>query len=226
MPTVQVKNSTTGDMGDKAAKRSRYEKAETAYGKIPAEAYEIGDTLSFDDIPMKNLIHAQFRAGSTNLEIFHGADLSSAVVWDILQTNGVTADIDYVVTYIRGTGHVKTAADTTGDGELIQLNVQPPAAEVVTSSAASVLTTSATLRGTVDPNGAPSATVEFEYGTATGVYTTTVAATQSPLAWGSSPVSVSKGVTGLTTGTDYFYRVKATTASGVVYGDEVTFTTS
>jgi hypothetical protein len=226
MPTIQVKNSATGAMGTKAAQRSRYEKAETAFGVIPAAAYAIGDTLSLDHSPMKSLIHAEFVAGTTALEIFHGADLSSPVVWDILQTNGVTADINYVVTYIRGTGNVNTSTAEAGEGVLIRLNVQPPVATVTTVSANSILATSATLRGTVDPNGAAATTVEFQYGTTTGVYTTTVAAAQSPLAWGTTGVSVSKGLTGLTTGTQYFFRVKATTVSGIVYGSELNFTTS
>ena len=226
MPTIQVKNSSTGAMGTSAAKRSRYEKEETAFGLIPAAAYAIGDTLTFDNFPMKSLIHAEFVAGTTSLEIFHGADLSSPITWDILQTNGVTADINYVVTYIRGTGLVNTAESEAGEGEAIKLNVQPPAPTATTVSANSIGTTTATLRGTVNPSGAASTVVEFQYGTTSGVYTTTVAAGQSPLAWGSTGVSVTKALTGLTTGTAYYFRVKATTVSGTVYGSELTFTTS
>ena len=225
MATVQVKNSSTGDMGTSAAKRARYEKSEVAYGKIPAAAFAIGDTVSFDDIPMKELIHATFKAGTTSLEMFNGANLSSAVVWDLAQTNGVTADINYKVTYIRGTGKVKDSSTTAGEGKLIKLTLLPPAAVAVTSAASSVGATTATLNGTVDPNGAASTVVQFEYGTATGVYTTTVAATASPLSWATTAQAVSKGLTGLVTATDYFYRTKATTVTGTVYGTEQTFTT-
>lgn len=226
MATKQVKNSSTGAMGTSAAKRARYEKSEISYGKIPAAAFAIGDTLSFDHIPMKELIHGIFEAGSTSLEVFHGADLSSAIVWDLAQTNGVTADIDYKVTYIRGTGKVKDSTATAGEGDLIKLTLLPPAAAATTSAASSVGTTTATLNGTVDPNGAAATTVSFEYGTTTGVYTTTVAAAESPLAWFTTAQNVSKGLTGLTTATAYYYRTKATTVTGTVYGTEQTFTTS
>jgi hypothetical protein len=226
MATVQVKNSATGDMGTIAAKRSRYEKAETVYGKVPADAYEMGDTLSFEDIPMKELIHAKFRAGTTTgLEIFHGADLSDAVRWDTLQTNGVTGDIHYIIEYIRGTGKVKTDADTDGEGELLQLWVTPPDATVVTQAADDIEQTTATLNGTVDPNGAPESVVTFEYGIETGVYTTETAAAESPLAYATTAQAVSLGLTGLTADTAYFFRVKAVTAAGTFYGDEETFTT-
>lgn len=122
MATKQVKNSVTGTMGTKAAKRSRYEKSEVAYGKIPAAAYAVGDTLSFDDIPLKELIHARFVGNSEVLEIFHGADISSAIAFDV-SNSAAAADISYVITYIRGTGKVKTSANEAGDGELIKLTI-------------------------------------------------------------------------------------------------------
>jgi hypothetical protein len=122
MPTVVVTNSTTGDMGIIAAKRTRYEKAEVAYGKIPADAYAVDDTLSFDDIPMKELIHARLVSNGEVKELFHGDDISSAVAFDISNT-AATADISYVITYIRGTGQVKTSATTAGEGKLLQVTV-------------------------------------------------------------------------------------------------------
>lgn len=129
MATVQVKNSTTGTMGTVAAKRARYEKSEVSYGKIPAAAYAAGDTLSFDHIPMKELIHARFVAIADNnsdtpavLEVFHGASLASALDFDIIN-DGDTADISYVVTYIRGTGKVKDSSTTAGEGKLLKITV-------------------------------------------------------------------------------------------------------
>ena len=226
MATVQVKNSSTGSMGTSAAKRARYEKSEISYGRIPAAAYAVGDTLSFDHIPMKELIHGIFEVGSTSLEIFHGADLSSALIWDIAQTNGVSGDLDYKVTYIRGTGKVKDSVDTAGEGELIKITILPPAAVVTTENASSVGTTTVTLNGTVNPHGAASTTVQFQYGTVSGTYTTTVDATQSPLGWFTTAQNVSKGLTGLTSATTYYYRTVATTVTGTVYGTEKSFTTS
>ena len=64
MPSTRsVKNSigvgALGQLGTKGAKRSRYEKSEIAYGRIPATAYAKGDTLVFDQIPMKDIINAR-----------------------------------------------------------------------------------------------------------------------------------------------------------------------
>ena len=129
MATLQVKNSATGTMGIKAAKRSRFEKSETSYGKIPAAAYQVGDTLSFNHIPMKELIHARFVALADNnsntpavLELFTGDDLSNALAFDLIN-DGDTADISYFVTYIRGTGKVKDNVTTAGEGKLIKITV-------------------------------------------------------------------------------------------------------
>lgn len=119
MSTVQVKNSLTNT---KAAKRTRYEKLEVAYGKIPAAAYAVGDTLSFDHSPVKSLVHAKFTANGHALEVFHGADLSSALAFDILNSSS-TSDISYVISYIKGTGHVNAAGTFAGDGERIQLTI-------------------------------------------------------------------------------------------------------
>jgi hypothetical protein len=122
MADVNVKNSSTGDMGTIAAKRTRYEKMETAYGKIPAAAWEADDTLIFDQIPMLNLVHAKFVAGAgagEALELFHGADLSDPIDWDIVN-DGDSASISYVIEYVRGTGKVASNED---QGKVIKLTI-------------------------------------------------------------------------------------------------------
>lgn len=120
MANVQIKNSITNTL---AAKRSRYEKAEVAFGKILAASWEDGDTLVFDQIPMKELIHARLvsSAGSTTeLELFHGADLSSAIAWNISNSN-TTTDISYVISYIRGTGKLQDSTAQAGEGKLLRI---------------------------------------------------------------------------------------------------------
>ena len=118
MATVEIKNSLTNT---KAAKRSRYEKMEVAYGKIPAAAWQDGDTLSFTQIPLLNLIHARFvsSSGTNNeLEIFTGADLTNPINWNLVA--GSETDISYVISYIRGTGKVD---GNTDQGKIIKLTV-------------------------------------------------------------------------------------------------------
>lgn len=119
MAAKVVANSATGTMGTKALKKSRFEKMETAYGRIPAAAYVVGTDTIVINLPAKELIHAKFLFGATSgqtdptvantathaeaLELFHGADLSGNVTWN-LGAGAVAADINYVIHYIRGTG--------------------------------------------------------------------------------------------------------------------------
>ena len=126
MSNVNIKNSSTGALGTIAAKRTRYEKMETAYGKIPA-AWAVGDTLIFDQIPMLALVHAKFVASTpstttNSLELFHGADLTSAIAWDLNAepADAAAATISYVIDYVRGTGKV---AGNTDQGKLIKITV-------------------------------------------------------------------------------------------------------
>ena len=83
-----------------------------------------------------------------------------------------------------------------------------------TDPASNVQNTTATINGTVNSNGAQT-TVTFTWGTdstlSTG--TTTTAATQSPLA-PTALLPVSLGLTGLTGGTTYYFKVNATNSGG------------
>lgn len=91
-----------------------------------------------------------------------------------------------------------------------------------TDTAKTVTSTSVSLNGSVNPNGA-STTVTFEYGLTTS-YGSTITATQSP-ASGSVPVNISTNLTGLTPGTTYHYRIKALNSGGTSYGADMSFTT-
>lgn len=122
MATPEVKNSSTGSMGVDAAKRSRYEKSEVAYGKIPAAAYASGDTLYFSQLPAKEIIHGRLVTSEGHvLEIFNKSDYSSAIAWTYdSATSATVLDIHYVITYIRGVGkpHVGLANSSAEvDGE-------------------------------------------------------------------------------------------------------------
>lgn len=96
----------------------------------------------------------------------------------------------------------------------------PPA--VTTSSASGIGDTSATLRGTVIPNG-QSTTVYFEYGTSTG-YGSKSSARSVGSGTGSTSVSIS--VSGLAPGTTYHFRLVATNAAGTTAGGDQAFATT
>jgi hypothetical protein len=92
----------------------------------------------------------------------------------------------------------------------------------VTGSASGVTATSATLAGTVDPNGRAT-TWHFEYGTTTGYGSTTAARNAGS---GTTATNVSAGVSGLATGRVYHYRLIATSDAGTSRGADRTFTTA
>jgi hypothetical protein len=100
-------------------------------------------------------------------------------------------------------------------------------APVVTTSAvayADKTTTTATLRGTVNPSGGTS-TAFFEIRRANGSYgvlpNVAVSGTQS----GSTPVAVSGSASGLRPGTLYAFRLVAQNAAGITRGPELQFRT-
>jgi len=92
---------------------------------------------------------------------------------------------------------------------------------VVTLPASGVTTSTATLNGTVNPNGLAT-NYHFEWGTTTGYGNSTSTLSAGS---GTSNVSVSAGITGLTPGVTYHFRLVATNIDGTRYGNDVTFTT-
>jgi phosphodiesterase/alkaline phosphatase D-like protein len=113
------------------------------------------------------------------------------------------------------------SAGTTFGPDQQFTTLPPPVA--TTDAASSILDTSATLGGTVDPNGSVSS-YRFEYGTATS-YGSQSPAVDASAGSGSAPVTVSADLTGLAPATTYYFRVVATSPAGTSYGDQGSFTT-
>ena len=98
----------------------------------------------------------------------------------------------------------------------------PGAGPIVTTTAATTITTSsATLNGTVNPNGVAT-TYHFEWGTTTsyGTSSTTISAGS-----GSTVVNVSANISSLAAGAIYHFRVVAANSNGTTYGGDLTLTT-
>jgi hypothetical protein len=99
-----------------------------------------------------------------------------------------------------------------------------PSATIGTANGGSSNGTTATVGGTVSWNGASTAVV-VQYSTNSGFSSfTEVAATPSPVT--AQSVSVSASLSGLTLGTTYFARIKATNSIGTTLSGSVSFTTS
>jgi WD40-like Beta Propeller Repeat len=89
--------------------------------------------------------------------------------------------------------------------------------DVVSEPASDVMVHSATLNGTVDPDGAGEATCQFDWGTSSAFGE--VAHCPIPVANGKSPVEVHKGIEGLQPDTTYYYRLQASNGNGTNLGE-------
>ena len=148
--------------------------------------------------------------GSKTSATSAGSGTSSVSVSPML--TGLTAGTSYhyrvVATSTLGTGH--------GADGLLTTSAAP---QVVTGSASSVTTASATLNGTVNPSSRATSW-HFEYGTSTSYGTSTAAKDAGS---GTSPVAVAAPITGLTGGRTYHFRLVATSDAGTSRGSDQTF---
>lgn len=96
----------------------------------------------------------------------------------------------------------------------------PPSA--TTGSASNLAQSSATISGTINPNGTDTQDY-FQYGTSTSYGSTT---TTYDAGAGTSNEATSANLTGLTSNTTYHYRQVATSSAGTTYGTDETFTTT
>ena len=103
-----------------------------------------------------------------------------------------------------------------------QTLVASAAPTLTAKPASSVRDTTATLNGSVKPNG-QATTVYYEYGTTTSYGTKTPVKSAGT---GTGTKSVPAAVTGLTGGATYHFRLVATNATGTTTGLDQTFTTS
>ena len=93
----------------------------------------------------------------------------------------------------------------------------------MTKAASSVAQTAANLNATVNPNGGEVSKCEFEYGTSTA-YDKTAPCSALP-GKGTSPISVSASISGLSANTTYHFRISATNPGGTSKGLDESFKT-
>jgi hypothetical protein len=95
-----------------------------------------------------------------------------------------------------------------------------PVPTVQTLPASSVTTTSATLNGSNNPNGA-NTTAYFQYGTTASYGSVTVLGN-----FGTNSQTIGTSVTGLAAGITYHFRIVASNSGGTNMGSDATFTTT
>jgi phosphodiesterase/alkaline phosphatase D-like protein len=117
------------------------------------------------------------------------------------------------------------ASNGSGTSKGAVLSVVPGAAPSVnTLTATGVGTTVATLNGSVNPNGLAT-DAWFEWGTSPGLATFSKSPLQA-LGAGTSPGSVTTTLSGLSSGTTYYYRVAAANSTGPANGSIASCTTA
>jgi hypothetical protein len=121
-----------------------------------------------------------------------------------------------------GRATITAASGSVSSSLDIQVTASPPT--VTTDGAVQVGVSSAVLRGTVTPNGASSETW-FEYSTSSTLASPRVTQMVG-VGSGLIPVPTSAPVTGLASGTRYFFRAVARNAFGTVTGEILSFVTS
>jgi subtilisin family serine protease len=151
---------------------------------------------------------------SENVVLSTSKEVTLSGGWNSSHTSQSSTTSVNSLTINNGSITVDNLVLETGSAEM------PPT--VTTGSATSVSSTSATLNGTVNPNGA-STTYYFQYGTSTSYRSST---TSTSAESGTSDVSVDASISGLSSNTTYHYRLVATNSAGTNYGSDGTFSTS
>jgi phosphodiesterase/alkaline phosphatase D-like protein len=119
------------------------------------------------------------------------------------------------------TGQYSDIAATSPEGiDLDVIGYDLVNAVVSTNSATNVTSSSATLNGTVNPNGRTTS-VHFEYGLTTSYGFSTATHNYN----GTTTQNVSANITGLSPNTTYHFRLVATNGGGTRYGGDRTFRT-
>jgi hypothetical protein len=116
------------------------------------------------------------------------------------------------------------ARNGSGTSKGAVLSFLPGAVPTVTTLAAtSIGASGATLNGNVNPNGLPT-DAWFEWGTSPSLVTFNTSSAQA-LEAGTNPLSVTATLSGLSSGTTYYYRVAASNSTGSANGSIASFTT-
>ena len=138
-------------------------------------------------------------------------DLDAGVGFDLLTIGSV--DLSYQAQVLSYDHQFAGTCYSTSSGS---------APSVTTGVASPVSSTSATLKGTVNPNGLAT-TIHFEWGTDASYGNGTTA---QSVGSGTSSTSVNFGLTGLSPSTLYHFRLVASNSAGPINGPDQVFTTT
>lgn len=157
------------------------------------------------------------------------SDTYTVVATPSTLTGTTLTDISANITGLTGGGTYYFKAEATNEaGKTTSSSLSfttTPAPAVTTSSASSVTATGAILNGTVNARGITTSSITFTYGTSATLSSGNTSVTATPSsATGTSDTPVSATLTGLTTGTTYYYRLSASNTNGSNSGSILSFT--
>jgi hypothetical protein len=143
--------------------------------------------------------------------------------------NGLTARSVTTVVSLLAPGttyYFRVCAESSGGyslGEIMRFTTASPGSPpaVTTMAATAVGATGATLNGSVIPNGLPT-DAWFEWGTDSTLASFSTTGIQA-VGSGTTSQAINQALTGLTTGTTYYYRVAASNGSGASKGAVLSF---
>jgi hypothetical protein len=193
--------ATAGDANAILLAISLIIQGELSVGDLSELLATISADLEEDGLMTNNSVMTKLRA---NAKLLHLDSIRQNLV-KRYQDLGVTATIPDFEKYIN---------------LFLVQSAEKPSAE--SKAARLILNHTATLTGTVNPNGAETV-VTFEYGVTTS-YGSSVVAKESPLYFDTAR-SVSADIINLDSLTTYHYRIKAENGKGITYSADSTFTT-
>jgi hypothetical protein len=190
-------------------------------GFTNAKDYSETTTGSYQDVDWSSDIPADNHVAYYQLAGAFGITYS-------IRSNGDTDDLYYTTNGEKGFGIVgidssryseQKIETTSADLYLMGYGASLSSPLIETLAASNIEQTSATINGDLTSLGsADNVDLFFNYGTTSGVYTSTTTLTST-----SSIGVFSEDLTSLTTLTEYFFRIGASSTDTFVYGDEKSF---
>ena len=208
----------------------------TMAGGIPVEGIAKWDGVAWSGLSPRMIGGAVMALAVSGTDLYVGGEFTAAnniAKWDgsdwssLGQGVGATAYQPYVAALAAdGLGRLFVGGYfTMAGGQWISYIAQANVAiapTVLTFPATAIAPASATLNGTVNPNGHPTS-AWFQWGTTTDYGQVTAA---TAMGSGISALPLSAPLAGLTFGVTYHFRTAATNDYGLVYGSDQSFNTA
>lgn len=152
----------------------------------------------------------------------NGNPLERSAQWSSNKPTVATVDDAGTVTPV-GLGSATISVEIEGYPALATVDVAPGPATATAKTPDPIGTRVATLRGSVNPNGAGT-TAEFEWSTNAG-FTTSTKSSGVAVPSGTTPKDVAFAIKGLTPSTTYYVRLRTTNSAGEATSEAISFET-